>query len=618
MKSLADIAFSLLIPGLILLHLIVAPYTKVEESFNIQAAHDVLVYGTPTSDISRKLQSSYDHFTFPGAVPRTFIGSVLLAGISQPIINLVGFHHGQFVVRAVLGLFNAGCLLCFARNIKRTYGTATARWYLLLQASQFHVIFYASRTLPNMFAFGLTTLAFAFLIPHPDRKRILPRQRLAVTLFVFAAAVFRSEVALLLGTIILYLLILPATSLETVIPPFIVSFLMALAISVPVDSYFWQKPVWPELWGFYYNAIQGSSSDWGVSPWSYYFVSALPRLLLNPFSYLVLLPLSLSHPALKPATRRLAVPSLLFVAIYSLQPHKEARFIFYVVPPLTAASAMGANLLFNRAFPTGTTKPGKMWSSFLAMVLVISVLVSFATSSAMLLISSLNYPGGEALSYLRDTVLQSEGVSSISSSSSSASPALLVPAHADVLACMTGVTLFGTATSAIIPNHHTGGGGNNKLLVGEDLGVSSSSGGGGGGGGSIVTIALDKTEDESVLGQPDFWTRFDYALTENPDKVKKGSLGEVWEVIGIVKGYAGIEVVGLPLPGHRASRESTQDGEEHDDAVVGRGVTVERWKRGVMALTGGRWVGPRMVPRIYILKRVKKEGRKRSRQAVEA
>jgi len=115
-----------------------------------------LVYGTPTSDIYRKLSSSYDHFTFPGAVPRTFIGSVLLAGLSQPFIGLVGFHHGQFIVRAVLGLFNAASLVIFASNIRRAYGAPTARWYLLLQASQFHIIFYASRTLPNMFAFGLS------------------------------------------------------------------------------------------------------------------------------------------------------------------------------------------------------------------------------------------------------------------------------------------------------------------------------------------------------------------------------------------------------------------------------------------------------------------------------
>lgn len=148
---------SLLIPGLILVHLVVAPYTKVEESFNMQATHDVLVYGTPTSDVRSKLSGSYDHFTFPGAVPRTFVGPVILAGLSQPLIALAGgFRHAQLLVRAVLGLFNALAILAFKAALGDAYGSSAGRWYALLQASQFHVMFYASRTLPNMFAFGLS------------------------------------------------------------------------------------------------------------------------------------------------------------------------------------------------------------------------------------------------------------------------------------------------------------------------------------------------------------------------------------------------------------------------------------------------------------------------------
>ncbi|KAM7206597.1 Alg9-like mannosyltransferase family domain containing protein [Rhypophila sp. PSN 637] len=634
--KLLDIALSLLIPGLVLIQLIIAPYTKVEESFNIQAAHDILVYGTPTSDIHHKLSTSYDHFTFPGAVPRTFIGAVLLAGISQPFIALAGFHNGQFIVRAVLGLFNAASILIFARNIRKSYGVPTARWYLILQASQFHVIYYASRTLPNMFAFGLTTLAFSFLLPSSQGPSQTPRRnRLSITLFVFAAAVFRSEVALLLGTVTLCQLLAgpsSGTSLEAVIPPFLISFLVALGISVPLDSYFWQKPVWPELAGFYFNAIKGSSSEWGTSPVYWYFTSALPRLL-NPVSFLFLLPLSLGHPALRPAGRRLAVPCLLFVAIYSLQPHKEARFIFYVVPPLTAACALSANLIFNRAF--SFSKKGSSSShedKLLGIFVIVSVVIAFVASSSMLLFSSLNYPGGEALSFLRDTILQSEGISSITSQSSSSSfsseGVSVILAHADVLSCMTGVTLFGTATGKEIPNYRatTVGSGSvvrrqvTKLYADEDTTTTTTAPNDkdvemGRKNGQIsstdvlVTLALDKTEDEALLLKPEFWTRFDYALAEERDKVRRG--GE-WDVIGVVKGFGGVEVILDRTTGQEKEPERDLNGAVIP--VVGRGALVERVKEVVTRYTGGRWIGPRMVPRIYILRRVKE----RKRMAAEA
>lgn len=72
-----------------LLHLFLAPYTKVEESFNLQAIHDILAYGIPLKDAGVVLAADYDHVSYPGAVPRSLVGAVLLAGLSSPWLRLL-------------------------------------------------------------------------------------------------------------------------------------------------------------------------------------------------------------------------------------------------------------------------------------------------------------------------------------------------------------------------------------------------------------------------------------------------------------------------------------------------------------------------------------------------
>ncbi|KAJ2906049.1 glycosyltransferase family 22 protein [Zalerion maritima] len=566
--KLIDILLSFLIPGAVLVHLVLAPFTKVEESFNLQAAHDVLSYGTPTANIEAKLRAHYDHFTFPGAVPRTFIGPVLLAGIGQPFVILMGAQWAQTIVRLVLGMFNAGCMVWFKKNIEGAFGKPTARWYAMLQASQFHVTFYASRTLPNMFAFGLTTLAFANLLPVP-LKPTGPRHRLALTFFVFAAVIFRSEVALLLATTFLTLLVTRRTTIARTIVPFIVSSTAALVISVPIDSYFWQRFLWPELAGFWYNAIQGKSSDWGTSPPSWYFVNALPKMLM---SSLPLIPIPFFRPATRTPAAMLVTPCLAFVAIYSIQPHKEARFIFYVVPPLTATAAMGANTLWTLATTpflasskkTDDKEPraqsnGSLFSLLTAAVLVIAVLGSFLISTVMLGFSSLNYPGGDALNELARLIARTNRTSNILVDGS-VPP---VSVHADVLSCMTGISLF-------------------------ELSAASSVTG--------FDIALDRTENPQKLAVPGFWDQFSWALAEDPEPILNS--GGDWHVVSVVEGFAGVEQDFDPDP--------TRDVETAPDEgipVVGQGLSIRRLKGFVKCLTGGRWIGPRMDPKINILYR---------------
>ncbi|KAL1893787.1 Dol-P-Man:Man(7)GlcNAc(2)-PP-Dol alpha-1,6-mannosyltransferase [Sporothrix stenoceras] len=668
MKNI-DTLLMLLIPALVLVHLVVAPYTKVEESFNIQAAHDVLVYGTPTGrGAGLRLEQRYDHFTFPGAVPRTFVGAVLLAGIGQPVIQLansfgalMGGPAAQMAVRGVLGLANAGAMVSLSRSLGAACGQSAGRWYLVLQASQFHVLFYASRTLPNMFAFFLTTWAFSFLLSpqgggatRQAKIRAGGRIRVALCLLAFAGVVFRAEVALLLAAVSLYLVVAPLATAERIVRTVGVAVLVALALSVPIDSYFWQTfppnklPAWPELQGFLYNVVNGQASEWGTSPWHYYFKSALPRLLLNPLTYFFLIPLALRRPATAGPAKLLVWPSLLFVAIYSLQPHKEARFVLYVVPPLTAAAALGADQLTksvqrhqerNASIQAQSTKDGKPTpnsSGFVTKLvwyaLILSIPLSFAAGTAMLLVSALNYPGGEALAALRSLATADAAIAA-ASASASASPndaPFVVSAHADVLSCMTGVTLFGSAMGATLLSH--------RFAVEQRAAALARAAAAAGidpfdgtadadrilpaaGGKKTAApaapalkvppqLVVDKTEDANVLADPVFWQQFDYVLVEDPKAVVTTATGSAsgqpqsqWDTVAVVEGYAGIEVL---RPGQKSSGDEEEEGSR--PTVVGHGVTVARLRNAVRSLTGGWWAGPRMAPRIYVLQRVKGDG----------
>ncbi|KAJ5823515.1 GPI mannosyltransferase [Penicillium robsamsonii] len=550
---------ALLFPALIILHLLVTPYTKVEESFHIQAVHDILANGLPNGFNDPNLhRADYDHFSFPGAVPRSAVGAAALAMLSKPVIWLNDGINRQLLARAILGLFNASSLAVYARGLRRSFGQPAAIWYILLQASQFHLIFYASRPLSNMFAFGITTLAMRLLLPSPaptsqDQKQC----SLALALLTIAGVVFRSELALLVGTQTLFLLATKRISLKHSIIAGFIGLATGLTLTIFLDSTFWQRfPLWPEFEAFRFNVLAGQSSEWGTDPWPFYFQNALPRLLFNPLIYLLAIPVALRQAATRSPALALLIPALSFVALYSFQPHKEWRFIVYIIPSLTAVAALGAAYLW-------THRSRSLFARLATRALAISTLAVFCLSNFVLLpVSAANYPGGQAIDamhhqhgILHDTELHS---------GMTGSP---INVYLGNLACQTGVTRF---------------------------------------------LQHPLHRDKAVKSTSGFWDRFDYVVVEADEEAGFMDADETslrhalsssdWERVHIVDSFAGISVLkpGTPARGIAERRVIDTIGGARAVALF------ERLREYVRdSLLRGWWVEVKMRPRVQVLRRVR-------------
>ena len=104
-------------------------------------------------------------------------------------------YLNPFSVRCVLAMFVLNGLQKFRASICHKYGTKTARWHLIITCSQFHIMFYASRPLPNIFALAITMYAMAFWLRGQHGRFVMCS--------AFAILVFRGELALLLGICLL-------------------------------------------------------------------------------------------------------------------------------------------------------------------------------------------------------------------------------------------------------------------------------------------------------------------------------------------------------------------------------------------------------------------------------
>ncbi|KAK3234757.1 hypothetical protein CYMTET_55000 [Cymbomonas tetramitiformis] len=413
------------------LHILMSPYTKVEESFNLQAMHDILYH--------RFDLSSYDHLEFSGVVPRSFWGAVAVASFSSPWVYLA--HLSQlpkitalYVVRIALAAASVASLARFRLALTEVLGSLTSRLFALLYCLQFHPLFYAGRPLPNVFAVTLTTWAMAkfLLLLNRSNNGCDPRPPAPVEVLAplaVAMIVLRCDVILLIAPVALFLLAArKITLLEGVVIGVTVGAL-ALTATVLLDSMFWRRYLWPEGEVLLFNTVENRSSEYGTSPFHWYFTSALPRSLLVAY------PLALAGGILERRVRGLLIVAIAFIVLYSQLPHKELRFIFPAVPLLNACAAAALGRIFQNAAKSA------IWR-WLGRGCCAALVASLLATGVLATVSSANYPGGHALGRLHSLHLQGAAAAAAGHLPREAIPEVL-EVHIDNLPAMTGVSRFG-------------------------------------------------------------------------------------------------------------------------------------------------------------------------------
>ena len=519
-------------------HIILSPYTKVEESFNVQATHDMLFHGT-NLDV-------YDHHVFPGVVPRTFVGALAVSVIASPGIQFLrlcsrfvtldtgGFMSSQdrvyalLIVRLILAAATCHALSKMRRELSKQFGSICGIIFAMVSCLQFHLPFYAGRPLPNIFALVLVIHAWQHLIRGissidgivPSSKTLFlsfltPGTRnnvmSAVQYLVTAAVLFRCDIVVLLVPILMldgmrwiWNRRLGTWICNTLLVGAVAGF-AALTCTICIDSWFWKRWIWPEFEVFWFNVIDNKSSDWGTESWHWYWTSALPRSCLfalplafvgcflwssnssgvggtdgtdgngvetdvsffkqeknkihggNKYKIQVQRAQYVSQMVLRSTTTepmvtvidrasisifRLLLPCICFVCLYSILPHKELRFVLYVVPAINACCAICLTSLYARWI----RKKNK--SRVAGLSFGIGILLVLAGAGATLFFtgaSYYNYPGGVALKKLHQLTSNEFYYLNVDQNGNNEKDGPSRPAHVHigVKAAMTGVSRYG-------------------------------------------------------------------------------------------------------------------------------------------------------------------------------
>lgn len=278
-------------------------------------------------------------------------------------LQLLGLRESKVIefyfLRVILALF---CALCQARMysaIRKTFQERIAIFFMIIMVISPGMYHAAPAYLPSSFAMYFAMLGFASFM---DWYGGAIRTAQGITWFAVGSALgwpfagalalpFVLEdaiVGLLTGTVL--------QSLRRLILQGGLSALAILLVQAGIDSFFYREPVCVPLNIVLYNVFSGGSKGpdiYGVEPWHFYVRNLALNFNIWFFLALAALPLLLVQylvfdKAVSQHTLRRSVvfvsPFYLWLAIFTVQPHKEERFMYPAYPALAWNAALSLHI----------------------------------------------------------------------------------------------------------------------------------------------------------------------------------------------------------------------------------------------------------------------------------
>ncbi|KAI9330015.1 Alg9-like mannosyltransferase family-domain-containing protein [Zopfochytrium polystomum] len=263
---------------------------------------------------------------------RGFMHPLLFAAVYKAL-SVMGLDNSALFILApkiLQAMFAAAADVSVYLLAKRLYGPGPARWALFASLVSFFNFFCATRTFSNSIETSLTSLALLFWPwPGTSSEGVARRELLSLSIAAFACILRPTNVViwLVMGTDRLARLNwMGRTSL---ISRAIAVSILAVAISVAVDSAYYGEWTLAPLNFFYFNVARDIATFYGSNPWHWYLSQGVPLVFFTHTPFVVWAAFAPNPPDSTRIATRLVVAT---VAVYSALPHKEFRFVMPLLP----------------------------------------------------------------------------------------------------------------------------------------------------------------------------------------------------------------------------------------------------------------------------------------------